>query len=122
MSDFRVNCLLRNMSDIGIMSDMAQISEAGESIPQWTLGDRLRKARKTAGLEQVDMARLLVKSRGAVAGWEAGAHRPDELALRAWAHETNVSLAWIKYGSTMTEPDDGDPAVTGQYRPLALVA
>lgn len=75
------------------MSDMA--TQTASNIPQWSLGDRLRKAREDAGIKQDEMARRLAKSRGAVSGWESDLHRPDVLAIRAWAHESGVPVWWL---------------------------
>lgn len=67
-------------------------------IPTWTLADRLRKSRSAVGLEQKDMAERLMVSRGAIAGWETGNHKPSRLALVHWAQETNVPLDWLETG------------------------
>jgi DNA-binding XRE family transcriptional regulator len=69
----------------------------------WNLGDRLRKAREEAALEQGDMAQLLGVSPAAVSKWERGSFpRKYEAVLRRWALETEVSLAWL-----MGIEDDG---------------
>lgn len=77
------------------MSDMKHAPDLTD-LPIWTLGDRLRKSREWAGIkQQEEMARRLSKSRAAIAGWETDKHRPDALALRAWAYETGVPLWWL---------------------------
>lgn len=97
------------------MSDMA--TQTAPNIPSWTLGDRLRKSREDAGIKQDEMARRLIKSRGAISGWEQDLHRPDGLAVRAWAHETHVPEWWLL--------GDGGPdqdVATSRCTALSLVA
>lgn len=70
--------------------------------PQWTLGDRLAKARRHAGLEQGEMAEKLGVSRAAVSAWENDHNKPnrgewDLLSLTArWAELTGVRLEWLR--------------------------
>lgn len=68
--------------------------------PEWTFGDRLRKARRHAGLSQEQLADALAIGRERYSGWETGRGRPpggDEfvkLAKRA-AEATEVPLEWL---------------------------
>lgn len=91
-------------------------------IPQWTLGDRLRKAREHAGLKsQADLATELGISRGSVANYEQGKSRPIRPILIAWALRTGVPLSWLTEGNggsgpTSPAPDSPDgPEVTRAY-------
>lgn len=74
-------------------------------VPEWTMADRLRKARETTGLDQGDFAAELGVSRGTVSNYEHGHVRPREVVLRAWAMRTGVSLGWLR---------DGDPPAEGR--------
>jgi transcriptional regulator with XRE-family HTH domain len=67
------------------------------AIPQWTLGDRLRKAREFAGMEQGELALRIGVSRGTVSNYELGrgTRPPKVVVLRAWAHECGVPYEWI---------------------------
>lgn len=69
-------------------------------VPEWTVADRLRKAREMTGLDQGDFAHELGVSRGTISNYEHGHVRPREVVIRAWALRTGVSIQWIK---------DGDP-------------
>lgn len=81
------------------MSDMSMFEHSdGGAVPEWTFTDRLRKARESAGLDQAALAALLAKKRSTVSNWERGTNRPDDLALRAIAHYTDVSYLWLKRG------------------------
>lgn len=65
------------------------------TIPQWTLGDRLAKARDVAGLSTYAIAELLGVSRNTVTNWETGSTNPKRYAVEAWARATGVDVAWL---------------------------
>lgn len=67
------------------------------AVPTWTLGDRLRKAREFAGLEQGELAAAIGISRGTVSNYELerGQKPPKMIVLRAWAHECRVPFTWL---------------------------
>jgi transcriptional regulator with XRE-family HTH domain len=67
------------------------------SIPQWTLGDRLRKAREHAGMDQLELANRIGISRNTVSNYELGngTRAPKVVVLRAWAHECGVPYEWV---------------------------
>lgn len=73
-------------------------------IPQWTLGDRLRKARVHNGLDQSEMARKLGVAQTAVAKWEADQRRPRDLlaVVDHWAEITGVPREWLMFGVVPT--------------------
>lgn len=75
-------------------------------IPEWTLADRLRKAREYAGLDQQEMADRIGISRRSVVNYEGGKHAPGRPVLLSMALATGVPLAWLMDGST-TGPIDG---------------
>ena len=66
--------------------------------PVWTLGDRMWKARKFAGLEQTDVAERLGVSRALVSRWERDLSDPGTRQLREFAEMTGVSTAWLMWG------------------------
>lgn len=67
------------------------------TIPEWTLGDRLAKARSKAGLTQEQMADKLDVSHSTVAKWEVGTGRPRDFMERMtqWAEITQVPVTWL---------------------------
>lgn len=65
-------------------------------IPTWTLGDRLAKARETAGIGVQQMARLLNISRNTVTNWEHGRGEPTRAAVMAYSTLTGVPMWWIE--------------------------
>jgi transcriptional regulator with XRE-family HTH domain len=66
----------------------------------WTLGDRLAKSRKVAGLTADGIADELGVSRNTVTNWETGATRPKRQTLIAWAQITGAPLEWLVEGDT----------------------
>lgn len=77
-------------------------------IPKWTLGDRLRKARLSAGIRShKEMASRLGISEDTVKRWEADKHHVNRVAILGWAMECNVDPNWlegIQGGDAATEP------------------
>jgi len=77
---------------------MSTAEQPDPVIPEWTFGDRLRKARELAGLRQDAMAALLHVSAATISNWEIGASHPRgdvfEVAHR-WASITRCDLAWL---------------------------
>lgn len=63
--------------------------------PTWTTGDRLRKARISAGIESRDMAERLGVSRNTITNWEGDKTTPSLASLRVFAEETGIDLAWL---------------------------
>lgn len=79
----------------------------GDAVPEWTVGDRLRKAREVLGLEQGPFAELIGVSRGTVSNYERGTTRAYKpIVMRAWAMAAGVSLHWLEtgMGSPATPP------------------
>lgn len=75
----------------------------GGVVPEWTIGDRLRKAREHAGLTQSAAARTLGVSRQSVARYESGDRQPPLPVVMAWALVMGVDMAWLQ-----GEEDDED--------------
>lgn len=88
------------------------------AIPQWTLGDRLRKAREHAGMEQGELAHRIGVSRGTVSNYELGRGQrpPKVVVLRAWAHECGVPYEWLVDGFRPT-PGMSSPSTRGLISP-----
>jgi transcriptional regulator with XRE-family HTH domain len=77
-------------------------------VPQWTLGDRIRKAREFAGLDQDDIASALYMSRAAVSAWENNHSKPNARKLEVIASKCGVPLLWLvtgTFGDAVTDPN-----------------
>ena len=66
-----------------------------ETVPQWTLADRLVKSRQVAGLGQKDMADHLGVSVAAVSKFERG-FPVRNAYLYAWALKCGVPFDWLR--------------------------
>jgi len=66
-------------------------------IPRWSFGDRLRKARMHADLQQEHIAVEFGVSKVAVSNWELGKSQPRDVFETAERYEniTGVSAAWL---------------------------
>lgn len=80
-----------------------------QRIPSFTVGDRLRKAREKAGLDQEQFAHEIGVSRGTVSNYE----RADSVAdlkkpfLMAWAMRTDVPFDWLVSGKVLIPQGSG---------------
>lgn len=96
-------------------------------IPQFTMADRLRKAREHAGVDQRQFADELGIARATVSNYERGAVQPRKIVLKAWALRTGVPLEWLETGEVPSGNNGGggESMVNIYYLPtpsLELVA
>lgn len=74
-------------------------------LPEWSLGDRLRKARQSAGLSRSEMRsqlfeRGITAALSTLSAWETDAARPGHgkdllKVIAAWADITRVPTSWL---------------------------
>jgi transcriptional regulator with XRE-family HTH domain len=83
-----------------------------------SIGDRIRHARKEAGLNQVDLAERVGVSQPAVANWESGVHDPRRVMLAKIAGVLRVSPEWLAGGDRSPVETDKQPAAAYLRRPL----
>lgn len=65
------------------------------SVPEFTMGDRIRRARMNAGLKQQDIEDETGISRNSVTAWEHDARMPSAALLRVLANYLRVPVEWI---------------------------
>ena len=95
--------------------EMMDIKPAYGFIPEWTFGDRLRKARDVMGLDRSEFAALgepgdfTFKT---IANYENGLTTPKTFVVRALAQMAGVDYDWLLTGKTPTGtgPDGGVPS------------
>lgn len=73
-------------------------------VPEWTIADRLRKARESAGYGQVEFSQRTSMARGTISAAENGKRVPSRANIRLWAMATGVPFEWLVNGET---PPDG---------------
>lgn len=83
-----------------------------------SIGDRIKNARKKAGLSQTDLAERVGVTQPAVANWESGVHDPRRLMLAKIAETLKVSAEWLASGARSTLEADAHPAAAYIRRPL----
>lgn len=80
------------------MSDVAT-THSPPRIPVWTFGDRLRKAREDAGIDQETMAAHFGVSSGTISNWERSGTIPRKLGhigvAQKWEEVTGVPADWL---------------------------
>jgi transcriptional regulator with XRE-family HTH domain len=94
---------------LGHMTDTATSPPGG--VPEWTLGDRLRKARVHRGLEQEQLAELIGLKRSTIGNYERGDTPPKRPVLLAWSVATGVPLKWIETGKPPPGPNGPDGGI-----------
>lgn len=72
-----------------------------KTVPQWTLEDRLRKARQAAGLSQGELADIIGVARQTVSNSERGTHRAVRVVHKAWAEACGVPIEWLMTGEKL---------------------
>lgn len=91
------------------MSTQPQAPELA-TVPQFTVGDRLWKAREMTGKDQTTFAAELGISRGSVSNYERSATAPKPIVLREWSRLTGVPLEWLAFGEVPGPTGPGEPA------------
>lgn len=84
----------------------------GERIPEWTLGDRLRKARQLTGMTVAQFAQRIGVSDRTINNAEGDKRTVRRITLNAWALATGVSARWLESGEghpTLVPPGGGLP-------------
>lgn len=84
----------------------------GKKRPEFTIVDRLRKAREEAGLEQRELADRIAVSRGTIGNYESGQTPPKVIVLRAWAAVCDVDEEWL-IGDYQPPKRRINPVITG---------
>lgn len=73
-------------------------------VPEFTLGDRLRKARSLTGLTTRQFVERIGVSHGTITNAEGEKVEIRRITLQAWAMATGVPVEWLVSGSTTTSP------------------
>lgn len=85
-------------------------------VPEFTFGDRLRKAREHAGLSREELAETLGVNVKSLWNWEAGLNKPRNVVELAqqWADATGVPAEWLLGLSSQSTSEFG-PSLTLVY-------
>ena len=99
--------ILAKCPTLDIMEAMIKPERGGRMVPQWTVADRLRKAREITGMTQTDFGSLMYLTRKQVGNVETGVTKAGKELLIKWAMASNVDLEWLKTGEG--SPDGPPP-------------
>ena len=66
-----------------------------QHIPTFTMGERLRKARESAGVSEQEMAALLEVTDRTIRNYESDARPIKRPSLVVWSIRTGVPVEWI---------------------------
>lgn len=83
-----------------------------------SIGERIRQARKQAGLNQSELASRVGVSQPAVANWESGVHDPRWVMLAKLADALSTSLDWLAEGAR--SPEERDKGAAAAYLRRAI--
>lgn len=75
----------------------------------FTVGDRMKKSLKVAGLSRAEMADYLGVVPETVSTWMNDRIQPNVQTMRLWALKTGAPYAWIVSGDTPQGPDGVHP-------------
>ena len=81
------------------------------------MGDRLRKARDFAGLDQTQLADRLGTSSKTIGRYENEAGKPKRYLLVMWAMACGVNVEWLETGEMQTTPSPDGDGVDGDGAP-----
>ena len=79
------------------------------TVPEWDIGDRMRKSLRVAKMTNQDMADYLGVARETISTWLSGRITPTKQTTMLWAMRTGVPHEWITTGCT---PRDLNPEPT----------
>ena len=79
------------------------MQEAG-TVPEWSMGDRLRKARTQTGMSVDEFAVQCLISAKSVNNYEGDKVKQRPLVVEKWSRVTGVDLNWLLYGTTGATP------------------
>lgn len=91
------------------MQDMSDANPVA-SVPQWDLGDRLRKSLRVAGVPVNAMAEELGLTRVTVGNYLALRTTPSRSVLRVWALKCGVPFEWLLTGECPPWDSNPEPA------------
>lgn len=78
-----------------------------ERIPEWTQGDRLRKARELTGMGQREFAEHIGVSHQTVTNAEKGHREVRKITMNAWSLATSIPVEWLMSGTAPQGDGDG---------------
>lgn len=85
------------------------IDRSWNGVPQWTLGDRLRKARTRTGMTVAEFAETIGVSSRTINSAENDERAVRKITMNAWSLATGVPIEWLETGRATEGGDNTDP-------------
>lgn len=81
-------------------------------VPEFSFGDRLRKARELAGYDRTELGEALGIHRQTISRYENDEATPTQSVIVVWGLITQVDLAWIQTGVCTPRDSNSEPTVS----------
>jgi transcriptional regulator with XRE-family HTH domain len=81
----------------------------GALVPEFSFGDRLRKARELAGYDRTAIGEVLGIHRQTIARYESDLAKPSSSVVVVWSLLTQVDLSWIQTGQCTPRDSNSEP-------------
>ncbi len=90
-------------------------------IPEFTQGDRLRKARQLTGMNTREFAKEIGVSQKSITDAECDKVKPRRITLMAYSMRTGVPLEWLETGKNPNHSGPGEklPRLDSNQEPAA---
>lgn len=90
------------------------------TIPEWSVADRMRKAREMRGMTQTEFAEATGLSRRTVSRLESGDKLPVTKDYNLWQMATGVPRAWLETGEAPHDGGAPDPSRLRESNPRPI--
>lgn len=91
-------------------------------VPEFTRGDRYRKARELTGQGQKEFAEMIGVSRQTVTNAEKEHSKVRRITTNAWALATGVDREWLETGMVGPNSGDGLPRLDSNQEPSGYLS
>lgn len=75
-------------------------------VPEWTLGERMAKARREASVGRQEMADEIGVGVRTLERYESDVTKPKDGLLKTWALRCGVHYHWLRFGTPRYRRDD----------------
>ncbi len=95
--------ILSGMTVTSLRDFTTRYADDERRVPEWSLGDRLRKSMDLAGMTVSEMAEIFGVGRETVSRWINDRGRPKPMILMLWADGCGVDHQWLETGEASPE-------------------
>jgi transcriptional regulator with XRE-family HTH domain len=92
----------------------------GRRTHEFTIGDRLRKAREVAGFDQRAFEAASGISRATIGAYELGKSTPKRAYLSIWANVTDTDVDWLLHGDEIVRSPEHKAQLNDDERDVTI--